>query len=102
MTTTEKLLAELQSRTHLSTYQLELVRQYMEWMYVVGYEQSRVDIGKQTSVCQIKDGKIINTFPNMAAAARSVHGDKSNVRKAVIGKYKTYKGFQWKIERQST
>ena len=48
-------------------------------------------------VAQIKDGKVINIYPSLAAAAKSVGVDASSISYACKRETRTIKGFQWKL-----
>lgn len=102
-----KLLAELQSRAHLSHFQLDLVNQYMEWAVAIGYDMGikhgRGD-NKAVKVQQIKDGLIVRTYDSMADAARAMKVDKRKISHAVSGsKYRPTEinGYKFRIVKQS-
>jgi hypothetical protein len=103
MTHIERLLAELQSRAHLSTYQLELVKQYMEYTYGVGFDEARLTIGGQTRrpIQQIKDGKVVATYESQTEAARAMGCNQASISRVVSGIRESVKGYKFKNVKQS-
>lgn len=67
-----------------------------KWEYT-GNEYTKKDFSSRR-VCQIdlKTNKVINIFPSISEAARSVSGDSSYLSKVCRGIYKSSKGYGWK------
>ena len=43
----------------------------------------------------IKDGSLVNSYPNLIEAAKSVNGAKTSIGNACLGQNKTCKGYYW-------
>ena len=67
-----------------------------KWQYV-DQEYTKKDFSPQ-QVCQIdlKTNEVIQIFPSISAAARSVNGDSSYISKVCKGIQKSSKGFGWR------
>lgn len=97
----ETLISEMQQRAHLSSFQLEVVTQYLNWAHAVGFDdgwaQMMHQVNRGQPVHKILNGEIVDTYDNMVIAARAVHTTKANVRKAAINYPKRKcRGFHWK------
>lgn len=101
MTAKDRLIKELQSRSHLSPFQLELVKQYMDWMFGIGYDEGKRQNSHGKRVAQIKDGVVINKFNTFQEAANAMKVNKSAIGKAVRGEMRTCGGFKWRIIKES-
>jgi hypothetical protein len=98
----ERILEELQSRAHLSSFQLILVTQYMEYAHAVGYDEGRLHSGGQTrmAIQSIKNGKIVKTFSSQQAAARFYAITQQTVSKIIKGTRPPINGFHFKLAKR--
>jgi hypothetical protein len=101
-----RILLEIQHKSILSTKDytpttdhyipVRFFKYYMQLAYAAGYDQGRKLCCNQKQVEQIKDGKVIKIWSSQSEASRAVGADNKTINRAVKGKIKTCKGFQWR------
>ena len=99
----EKLLKEMQSKAHLSSYQLEVVNGYMNIAHGLGFDEARFTIGRglnRTKVQQILNGKVVAIHDSMIDASRYVGCSRPTISRCVDGSMKGFNGFKFKIVKQ--
>jgi len=94
----ERLIKEMQSRAHLSTYQLEVVSMYMNWQFTLGYDEGRTIFGPPRKPVSKLDkyGRELEIYDSAISAAKSLGVCHTNITAVIKGKRDRCGGFRWK------
>ncbi len=90
-----KALGGLESERLTVGYSWELLERYFDYVYSIGFDDGRKRSGHGKPVAQMRDGKIIDIFPDAAEADRAMKKSKGTVTKCITSGGKTSSGFQW-------
>jgi len=93
----EKIIASMQSERMMSQELTTFITYYLSLVYAVGFDEGRVSTTKnRKKVMQIKNGVLIKIWNSETEASRVIGVNDGTINKAVIGKIKTCKGFEWR------
>lgn len=102
MSTAEKAVQELQSRAHLSSYQLEMVAIYMEWVYAIGYDSGRNEFAaklnesKAYKVAAVDHlGNRVHEFDSLTKAGDVLGLDRRLIHRAIQSNVR-HGGYYWR------
>ena len=71
------------------------VRQYMEYVYSIGFLHGTRFKKHEKRIIQLKDGLIVNVFSSASDAARKMNCALSVISKAANNKTIDFNGFEW-------
>lgn len=88
---------------HLIPMQYEsyaVLKQYLNYLYTIGFNKGRQrgNKGRERPVEQILYGKVINEYPSVTMASRSVGVSVEAIRKVITGKQNSSAGYFWRYK----
>jgi len=75
---------------------IHLLEYYLNMSYAIGYDEGRKQVSHRKKIIQIKDGVEIREWESEVIAANAFGVTKHMINKAVTGKIKHFRGFEWK------
>lgn len=90
-----KALKALESERITVGYSWELLEKYFNYVYSIGAMDGKKRAGHGKPVAQIKNGEIINIFPDASEADRAMKKSKGTVTKCITSGGKTSSGYEW-------
>jgi len=81
----------------LTVKEQDIITQHLRLVWAAGYDEGTKQNSHSKPVRQLKDGKEIQTYPSIIAAAKSLGIHKSSIGKNINGKTKHCHGFQWEL-----
>lgn len=95
--TVDSALNELRLFAGISFEQMMIIRNYLHYVYQIGYNRNRLKNPANRPVHKIKNGEIVATYVSLSEAARKTPGTSvKSISKVVRGLNNNSGGFFWK------